>query len=159
MPSLNKFLKLREVVLGARRGYLNRFGGLHVHETSSISLSARLCSARPNGITIGDHTLIAFKTLLLTETRTMAFAPIRIGRHCFIGGGSIIMPGVTIGDSALVGAGSVVFDDVPANSIVAGNPARIIREGVTLDKYGQLPVAAENRRKRREMQQALAAAQ
>lgn len=50
--------------------------------------------------------------------------PVRIGRNVWIGGGAIILPGVTIGDDALVGAGSVVTRDVPEGATVFGNPAR-----------------------------------
>lgn len=50
--------------------------------------------------------------------------PVRIGRHAWIGGGAIILPGVTVGDDAVVGAGSVVTRDVPDGATVAGNPAR-----------------------------------
>lgn len=50
--------------------------------------------------------------------------PVRIGRHAWIGGGAIILPGMTIGDDAVVGAGSVVTRDVPAGTTVVGNPAR-----------------------------------
>jgi len=53
--------------------------------------------------------------------------PIRIGNDVWIGGGAIILPGVTIGDRSVIGAGSVVVRDVPAAKVVAGNPARIIR--------------------------------
>lgn len=53
--------------------------------------------------------------------------PITIGNNVFIGARSIVMKGVTIGDGAVVGAGSVVTKDVPANAIVAGNPAKIIK--------------------------------
>jgi maltose O-acetyltransferase len=52
--------------------------------------------------------------------------PITIGRDCWIGGGAIIQPGVTIGDRVIVGAGAVVTKDVPDDSIVVGNPARPI---------------------------------
>ena len=52
--------------------------------------------------------------------------PVRIGRHVWIGGGAIILPGVTIGDEAVIGAGSVVTRDVAAGATVAGNPARPI---------------------------------
>lgn len=54
--------------------------------------------------------------------------PIRIGNDVWIGGGAIILPGVTIGDRSVIGAGSVVVHDVPAAKVVAGNPARIIRD-------------------------------
>ncbi|WP_018262804.1 sugar O-acetyltransferase [Methylobacterium sp. WSM2598] len=50
--------------------------------------------------------------------------PVRIGANCWIGGGALILPGVTIGDDAIVGAGSVVTRDVPAGATVVGNPAR-----------------------------------
>ncbi|HBK46380.1 MAG TPA: maltose acetyltransferase [Xanthomonadaceae bacterium] len=52
--------------------------------------------------------------------------PVRIGRNVWIGGGAIILPGVTVGDDAVVGAGSVVTRDVAAGATVAGNPARAI---------------------------------
>ena len=53
--------------------------------------------------------------------------PVRIGRNVWIGGGAIVLPGVTIGDDALIGAGSVVTHDVPAGAKVVGNPARARR--------------------------------
>ena len=52
--------------------------------------------------------------------------PVKIGRGCFIGARSIILKGVTLGDRVIIGAGSVVTKDVPAFSIAAGNPARIV---------------------------------
>lgn len=54
-------------------------------------------------------------------------SPIRIGRHVIVGLGAIVLPGVTIGDRALVAAGSVVTRDVPPRSVVFGNPARVIK--------------------------------
>ncbi len=50
--------------------------------------------------------------------------PVRIGRHVWIGGGTIILPGITVGDEATIGAGSVVTRDVPAGATVIGSPAR-----------------------------------
>jgi len=54
-------------------------------------------------------------------------SPVVIGRNCWIGSGAIIMRGVTIGDNSVVGAASVVTSDVPPNSLVAGNPSRVVR--------------------------------
>jgi maltose O-acetyltransferase len=53
-------------------------------------------------------------------------APVWIGRNVWIGGGAIVMPGIKIGDDAIIGAGSVVTHDVPAGATVAGNPARFL---------------------------------
>jgi maltose O-acetyltransferase len=55
--------------------------------------------------------------------------PIRIGRNVWIGGGAIILPGVTLGDDAIVGAGAIVTRDVPVGATVAGNPARPMKPG------------------------------
>jgi maltose O-acetyltransferase len=52
---------------------------------------------------------------------------IKIGNNVWVGGGSIICPGVTIGDNSVIGAGSVVTKNIPSNVVVAGNPAKIIR--------------------------------
>jgi len=60
--------------------------------------------------------------------------PVKIGDNCWIGANSIIMPGVTIGDNVVVAAGSVVTKDIPDWSLVAGNPARIIRKITDEDK-------------------------
>jgi maltose O-acetyltransferase len=57
--------------------------------------------------------------------------PISIGNDCWIGGSAIILPGVTIGDRSIVGAGSVVTKDVPADSVVEGNPARPVERTIT----------------------------
>ena len=51
----------------------------------------------------------------------------RIGRNCWIGAGALIMPGVSIGDNTVVGAGSVATRDLPANALAVGNPCRVLR--------------------------------
>jgi maltose O-acetyltransferase len=89
-------------------------------------------------ISIGDEVLIATNVQLLTATHPLdalrrrawwEFAkPIGIGDGAWIGGGAIILPGVSIGENAVVGAGAVVTRDVAPGAVVAGNPARVIRE-------------------------------
>lgn len=59
-----------------------------------------------------------------------------VGDKCFIGSRSVILPGVHIGNEVVVGINSVVTKDIPDHCIVAGNPARIIRENVSCGNYG-----------------------
>jgi acetyltransferase-like isoleucine patch superfamily enzyme len=87
------------------------------------------------GITIGDGSLIGHGSTLTTidhgidpdRRGDMIPAPINIGRKVWLGASVTVVPGVTIGDGAIVGAGAVVTKDVPANAIVAGVPAKVIR--------------------------------
>ena len=87
------------------------------------------------GITIGDGSLIGHGTTLTTLNHSvdpdrradMQPAPIVIGRKVWLGASVTVVPGVTIGDGAIVGAGAVVTRDVPADAVVAGVPARLIR--------------------------------
>ena len=98
-----------------------------------------MLAGQRGGISIGAESLVAFKTLLLaTDLASGEVRPIRIGRRCFIGGGSTIMPGVTVGDEVIVGAGAVVFEDVPPRSIVGGNPARVLRSDISVGRFGRL---------------------
>ena len=79
---------------------------------------------------IGTHAIILdndFHDALRRQDRPEA-KPVRIGDRVWIGNRVIVLPGVTIGDDAVVGAGSVVTSDVAARSVVAGNPARVIRQ-------------------------------
>ncbi len=88
------------------------------------------------GIVIGDGVFIGPKVCLITENhgsepaqrRTLTSKPIHIERGVWIGAGAIVLPGVTVGENAVVGAGSVVTHDVPANTVAAGNPAKVIRK-------------------------------
>lgn len=87
-------------------------------------------------VAIGDGTQIGPGVQILTADHPRDAAerasglefgrPIHIGRNVWIGGGAIILPGVTIGDDAVIGAGSVVTRDVPAGCTVVGNPARVL---------------------------------
>ena len=67
---------------------------------------------------------------ILPELREKAYQynlPIRIGRNCWLGAGVIVVPGVTIGDNTVIGAGSVVTKDIPANVVAVGNPCHVLR--------------------------------
>jgi acetyltransferase-like isoleucine patch superfamily enzyme len=87
------------------------------------------------GVAIGDDCLIGHNTVLATlnhdlepsRRADMHPAPITIGRNVWIGSNATVLPGVTIGDNAVVAAASVVTKDVPENAIVVGSPARVVR--------------------------------
>jgi acetyltransferase-like isoleucine patch superfamily enzyme len=88
------------------------------------------------GIEIGDDTMIGPNVSLLTSGHPTAVAerragitvaPISIGADVWIGAGAIVLGGVTVGDGAVVAAGAVVRRDVPAATLVAGVPARVVR--------------------------------
>lgn len=87
------------------------------------------------GVTIGDDCLIGHNTVFASlnhdldpaRRADMIPAPIVVGRNVWIGSNSTILSGVTIGENAVVAAASVVTKDVPANSVVAGSPARVVR--------------------------------
>ena len=87
------------------------------------------------GITIEDHVLLGPKVNLITENhpldpadrRSLICKPIVIKRNAWIGAAATILPGVTVGENAVVAAGAVVAKDVPANTIVGGVPAKIIK--------------------------------
>jgi acetyltransferase-like isoleucine patch superfamily enzyme len=87
------------------------------------------------GVTIGDDCLIGHNTVLATlnhdlspsRRADMHPAPIVIGQNVWIGSNVTVLPGVTIGDNAVLAAASVVTKDVPENSVVVGSPARVVR--------------------------------
>ncbi len=89
-------------------------------------------------VTIGDEVLLGPNVQLLTNNHPLSAEqrikglqqakPITIGNHVWIGAGAIILPGVSIGDGAVIAAGSVVNKPIPAHHLAAGNPASIIRE-------------------------------
>jgi len=89
-------------------------------------------------VEIGDRVLFAPNVQMYAATHPVeaeirasgleCARPITIGDDVWIGGGAIVLPGLAIGDRSVVGAGSVVSKDVPADVLVAGNPARVIRE-------------------------------
>jgi maltose O-acetyltransferase len=86
-------------------------------------------------VTIGDQTQIGPSVQILAADHPRDAAvrasglefgrPIHIGRNVWIGGGAVILPGVTIGDDAIIGAGSIVTRDVPTGATAFGNPARV----------------------------------
>lgn len=146
LKSLDQLRAVRTVLLDLRNVAL-RARGVVLGVGPSISLSSRFVVSKDAPITIGDYTLVAFKSLITTRAGAGPARPVVVGARCFVGGGSVILPGVTIGDECIVAAGAVVFDDVPSRSIVAGNPARVLRTGIEVGHYGRLKGADEMSRR------------
>ena len=116
--------------------YRNLYG-MDIGEGALISRNAVLDRGiNPKGIHIGKYTRITGALILAHDACRRLKADVFIGDNCFIGSKAIILPGVRIGNEVIVGAGSVVTKDIPSNCIVAGNPARIIKTGVSLGHYG-----------------------
>jgi acetyltransferase-like isoleucine patch superfamily enzyme len=111
---------------------------MDIDPTCSFSLSAHFDKTYPKGMHIGAYTYIAFDAAILCHDMTRGlYLHTRIGKNCFIGARSIVLPGVQIGDECIVGAGSVVTKDVPPGCIVAGNPAQILRQNIELGPFGR----------------------
>ncbi len=135
---LNRLRALRRVLVDMKRWYLNRFWGMDIHPTAEFSLSAKFDRTFPKGVHVGARSYVAFEARILTHDRTRGlYVHTRIGENCFIGGRSLILPGVEIGDNCVVGAGSVVTKSVPPRSVVAGNPARILKRDIDVGPYGR----------------------
>lgn len=109
-----------------------RFNMVKIGRKVVIQSGCLMMSA--GGITIEDEALIAANVQLISNNHDLedrmviTCKPVRICRRAWIGAGATILPGVTVGENAVVGAGSVVTKDVEPDTIVAGNPARVIRK-------------------------------
>ena len=122
-----------------------RLKGYKISYSASIEGGVMLDKLNPTGIHIGDNTLVARGAVILSHhhhKRTPSNNPILcdtfIGKKSFIGMNSIVMPGIKVGDEVIVGAGAVVTKDVRSNCVVAGNPARVIKEGIKMNSLAAL---------------------
>lgn len=119
-------------------------GGHHVHFGKNIYANYNLTLVDDTHVYVGDYTMFGPNVTLATaghpilpELRQKGLQynmPIRIGKNCWIGAGAIILPGITIGDHVVVGAGSVVTKDLLSNVVAVGNPCRVLREVNERDK-------------------------
>jgi acetyltransferase-like isoleucine patch superfamily enzyme len=142
---LNKLRNLRNGIVKIKWLYYTKFWGMDIHPTANFSLSAKFDRTNPKGMHIGAETYIAFDAAILSHDLTRGlYLDTWIGKRCFIGARSIILPGVRIGDECVIGSGSVVTKDIPANSLVAGNPAKILRSDIEIiSRYGRMRHDAE----------------
>lgn len=113
------------------------WGGRHVHLGKHVYANFNLTLVDDTHITIGDYTMIGPNVVIATgghpilpSLRQEGYqynAPVHIGKNCWLSAGVIVVPGVTIGDNTVVGAGSVVTKDLPGNVVAVGNPCRVLR--------------------------------
>ncbi len=114
------------------------FGGGHIHFGKAVYANFNLTMVDDTHIYVGDYTMIGPNVTIATaghpilpELREKGYQynmPVHIGRNCWLGAGVIILPGITIGDNVVIGAGSVVTKDIPSNVVAVGNPCHILRE-------------------------------
>lgn len=113
------------------------FGGKHVHFGDYVYANFNLTCVDDTHIYVGERTMIGPNVVLATaghpilpQLREKAYQfnmPVHIGRNCWLGAGVIVLPGVSIGDNSVIGAGSVVSTDIPANVVALGSPCRVLR--------------------------------
>ncbi len=110
--------------------------GCNIHVEKGVFINAGVSMQDQGGIYIGEGTLIGHRVVLATLNHVMEpehrhdliAKPIHIGKNVWIGSNATILPGVTIGDNAVVAAGAVVREDVPENTVVGGVPARVLKK-------------------------------
>ena len=113
------------------------WGGRHVHFGKNVYANFHLTLVDDTDIYVGDYTMFGPNVTVATAGHPILPAlreqvyqynmPVFIGRNCWIGAGAILLPGVHIGDGTVIGAGSVVTKDIPANVVAVGNPCRVLR--------------------------------
>lgn len=114
------------------------WGGHHVHLGRQVYANFGLTLVDDTHIYIGDYTMLGPNVVIATaghpilpelrgESALQYNLPVRIGKNCWLGAGVIVMPGVTIGENSVIGAGSVVTRDIPPNVVAVGSPCRVLR--------------------------------
>ncbi|MDR4459374.1 MAG: acyltransferase [Nitrospirales bacterium] len=136
------FLKLNGAIIGERVVFYPGVWiapGRNLAIGDDVDLALNVQIETSGGVTIGERTLIGYGTKIFSRNHTVpanhadifdaghSKKPVFIGKNVWLGANVIVLPGRTIGDGAVVGAGSVVTKDVAAFTIVAGNPAKVIR--------------------------------
>ena len=118
--------------------FYSNFGGHNCHFGKMVYANYGLTCVDDTHIYIGAYTMLGPNVTIATaghpilpELREKGLQynmPVHIGRNCWLGAGVIIMPGITIGDNTVIGAGSIVTKDIPSNVVAVGNPCRVMRE-------------------------------
>ena len=101
----------------------------------NVRLIGRLDGLNPHLVTIGSHCVIGYGAILLTHCPIRGAKPVVVEDEVWIGYGVIVLPAVRVGTQSILGAGAVVTKDVPPRSVVAGNPAKVIRSLTAQEAY------------------------
>jgi maltose O-acetyltransferase len=114
--------------------------GKNVYVDDSVYIDHEFCWL----VTIGDDSVLSVNVIILCHDASSArhtghhkVGKVNIGCGTFIGAGTVILPGVSIGNNVIVGAGSVVTNNIPDNSVAVGNPARVIESISTFVEKNQ----------------------
>ena len=136
--------------LGMKNWLYRNFLRMKVGDQTSFALMVMLDVMFPEKISVGRNTVIGYNTTILAHEyliKEYRLGDVNIGSEVMIGANSTIMPGITIGDGAIVSAGTLVHKDVPAGAFVGGNPMQVIYTKEELAKrwaedeiYGQAPM-------------------
>ena len=116
----------------------SNWGGHHCHFGKNVYANFNLTCVDDTHIYVGDYTMIGPNVTIATAGHPICpelrqkgqqyNMPVHIGKNCWLGAGVIVLPGITIGDNTVVGAGSVVTKDLPSGVIAVGNPCKVLRE-------------------------------
>ncbi len=111
--------------------------GCHTELGNNVYLNGNCVILDCAKVTIGSNTFVGPNVQFYTPIHPLDYKtrntfvesakPITVGKNCWLGGSVILLPGVTIGDGCVIGAGAVVTKDIPENSLAVGNPAKVIR--------------------------------
>jgi acetyltransferase-like isoleucine patch superfamily enzyme len=104
---------------------MHRARGVKIGE--KVRLLGHIDSVNPHLVTIGDYAVLGAHSALLTHCPIKGAQPVSVGAYSYLAYGALVLPGVSVGAHCIVGAGAVVTRSVPDDSIVAGNPARVLR--------------------------------
>lgn len=111
-----------------------------------VRLIGKIDAINPQLVTIGDYCVIGTASALLAHCPIRGGAPVRLGDFVYVLYGALVLPGVSIGDYVIVGAGAVVTRDVPSGKVIAGNPARVLRD-LTPEEQARLSDTLLNNRR------------
>jgi acetyltransferase-like isoleucine patch superfamily enzyme len=108
-----------------------------------VRLLGSVDAVNPHLVSIGDYSVVGRECALLAHCPIKGALPCKVGRYVYLSWGVIVLPGVTIGDHCIIGAGSVVTKDVAPGWVAAGNPARPLRR-VTDDERAHIERTMHN---------------